>query len=252
MANNAEYKLIEYASAVTESVRHANVILPPDYDGVKKFPVLYLLHGIGGDENEWKGADPANMSWKLAEEKMAKEMIIVLCNVRTRKNDAVNMEDIYTLEHFKSFDRFIDDLLGSLMPYVEANFMVKTGRENTAIAGLSMGGRESLYIGLTKCELFGYIGAFSPAFGLLKYSNFNVDEPGLLGEEGFVVKEEYKDDTLVMIVHGIEDDIVRDEPVKYHNCLVKNEVVHSFDYIRGGHDFTVWTKGLDMFIRKLF
>ena len=62
-------------------------------------------------------------------------MIVVMPNVRARANDAVNLQDIYTLENYKAFDNFINDLRDDLMPYIEVNYPILTGKENTAIAG---------------------------------------------------------------------------------------------------------------------
>ena len=101
---------------------------------------------------------------------------IFMPNVRAREDDSANPSDIYSTEHFKAFDNFINDLRDDLMPYMEENYSVATGRENTAIAGLSMGGRESLYIGTKLTNQFAYIGAFCPAVGVLKSEDYTTEE----------------------------------------------------------------------------
>ena len=73
-------------------------------------------------------------------------MIIVIPNVRAGEDDAYHNDTAFSLEQYAKFDNFINDLRECLMPYMEDTYSVATGRENTAIAGLSMGGRESLYI----------------------------------------------------------------------------------------------------------
>ncbi|MCI7129796.1 MAG: alpha/beta hydrolase-fold protein [Lachnospiraceae bacterium] len=249
---SAQWREIRYFSKVTRTYRRANVILPGGYDEKKNYPVLYLLHGIGGDENEWKAANPEIVSANLVQEKKACEMIIVLVNARARAEDQVPQEDLFTIEHFRAFDAFKQDLTGCLMPYMETNFKVLKGREHTAIAGLSMGGRTSLYIGLTMTDVFGYIGAFSPAFGLLPYTNNGVTEEGLLGERGLCLPKEHAEDTLVMIVHGTSDTVVRDEPVRYHEALERNGSRHVFDLVEGGHDFRVWSYALNIFLQTIF
>lgn len=241
---------IEYYSSTTQCNRKANVLLPVGYSEEKKYPVLYLLHGIGGDQNEWLYGKPEYVIGNLIASGEAEDMIVVFPNVRARKNDAANPSDIFTLEHFQAFDNFINDLSKDLMPYIEENYSVKTGRENTAIAGLSMGGRESLYIGFSMPETFGYIGAFCPAFGIFGYSNNNVIEEGLFTEDTFTLPKDLK--TLVMIVKGKSDGVVRDEPLKYHNALVNNEVDHIYYETEGGHDFSVWGHGLYSFTMRLF
>lgn len=242
---------IEYPSTTVGNTRKAIVLLPPDYDSQKAYPVLYLLHGIGGDQSEWMYGNPKAILGNMIAEGLAKPMIAVFPNVRAREEDSANPSDIFTKEHFQAFDNFINDLETDLMPYIKENYNVLEGRENTAIAGLSMGGRESLYIGLTLQENFGYIGAFSPAFGLLPYTNMNVIEEGLLKEDGFVLNEGYED-TLIMIATGDNDGVVRDEPYKYHMALEKNDVPHIYYEVPGGHDMNVWTNGLYYFAQELF
>lgn len=237
---------VEYSSNTTGSVRKANILLPPGYTEEKEYPVLYLLHGIGGNHTEWMGGNPGAIIGNLIAEGEAKEMIIVMPNVRARKNDAANPADIYTTEHFKAFDNFINELKNDLMPYIEANYSVAKGRENTAIAGLSMGGRESLYIGLTMPDVFGYVGAFCPAPGVLPYDV----EAGLFTTDNFKLPEGYE--SLIMIVAGSNDTVVGKWPETYHQTLTNNGTEHIYYVTGGGHDFTVWKHGLYNFAKRIF
>jgi len=246
----ATLKEITYDSKTTGTTRKANIILPPNYDEAKKYPVLYLLHGIGGDHNEWLGAEPVTVISNLIADGQAKEMIVVIPNVRARANDEGNPPDIYNFEHFKAFDNFINDLRDDLMPFVNANYPVLTDQKNTAIAGLSMGGRETLYIGLSMPETFGYFGAFTPAPGLLKYTNFGVTEEGLFTKESFTLPEGA--DNFVMINAGASDDIVKIWPETYSKTLEENGVAHIFYVTEGGHDFVVWKNGLYNFVKRIF
>lgn len=237
---------IEYDSKTTGTKRKANIILPAEYDTNKEYPVLYLLHGIGGDHNEWLGADPVVVIGNMIARKEAEEMIVVMPNIRARAEDAGNPSDIFTLEHFQAFDNFIYDLQDDLMPFIEENYSVEAGRENTAIAGLSMGGRESLYIGFTMADTFGYVGAFCPAPGVLPYDT----EKGLFEKDEFVLPPEY--DSYVMIVEGSNDNVVGQWPSTYHQTLLDNGVEHTYYVTEGGHDFNVWTHGLYHFAKELF
>lgn len=245
-----EIQEISYDSKTTGTIRKANVILPPDYNKDKRYPVLYLLHGIGGDQNEWLGAEPVNVISNLIAAGDVTEFIAVIPNVRARANDEGNPQDIYTKEHFEAFDNFINDLKENLMPFVEENFPVLKGRENTAIAGLSMGGRETLYIGCSMPETFGYIGAFTPAPGLLPYTNFGVTEEGLFTDKTLGISLD--GGHFVMINAGESDKIVSIWPMTYHETLEKNGVNHMFYVTEGGHDFVVWKNGLYNFVRRIF
>ncbi len=234
-----------YFSDTTGKYRKVNIILPPDYTEEKEYPVLYLLHGIGGDENEWLDGNPAYVA-----EGLAKDMIIVIPNCRARANDAATTE--FSLEHYKAFDNFINDLRDNLMPYMEDNYSIATGRKNTAIAGLSMGGRESLNIGLHMPETFGYIAAFSPGFGVFAYEANGVKEDGLFTEETFRLPEEYKDHTLLMLNNGISEGGENALGGQCHKVFEKNEIPHLFYVTEGGHDFKVWKHGLYNFALQIF
>lgn len=247
---NVEYGetvYVKYPSATTGTERKLKIILPAGYTEEKQYPVLYLLHGIGGDQNEWFGAKPDIVIGNLIAAGEAPEMIVVLPNVRARANDAANPSDIYTPAHFAAFDNFINDLQNDLMPYIAEHYSILTGRENTAVAGLSMGGREALYIGLTMPETFGYVGAFCPAPGVLPY---NV-EKGLFQREAFKASEEFGD-TFILINAGKTDGVVGDWPRTYSETLTANGTEHIFYVTDGGHDFTVWKHGLYNFVKRIF
>lgn len=235
-----------YPSTTTGKNRKVMILLPPDYTEEKQYPVLYLLHGIGGDENEWGGGRPTWVVGNLIASGEAPEMIVVMPNVRARENDKANPSDIYTPAHFAAFDNFINDLRNDLMPYMKANFSIAEGRENTAIAGLSMGGRESLYIGLTMQDTFGYIGAFCPAPGVLPY---NV-EKGLFPTADFKAVEGME--PYILINAGQTDGVVGAWPKTYADTLTANGTANTFYVTRGGHDFTVWKHGLYNFVKNIF
>ncbi len=245
-----EELVITYDSKTTGTSRKATVVLPVGYTKEKEYPILYLLHGIGGDHNEWKDGQAGLVISNLIATGEVKEMIVVMPNVRARENDEGNPSDTYSLANYWAFDNFINDLRDDLMPFMEANYSVAKGKENTAIAGLSMGGRESLYIGFNMHETFGYIGAFCPAPGIFGYTNFGVTEEGLFTPDTFTLPK--GSDNFVMIVKGESDEIVREFPEIYHETLQKNGVEHVYYTTPGGHDFEVWRHGLYNFVKRIF
>ena len=141
-------KLIEYQSESVGTTRKANVYLPPKYDAKKKYSVLYLLHGSGGDENEWyrDGGVPNIIMDNLYADGKVKDMIVVMPNGRAQKDDS----RAGGMGSFRAFGDFDKDLIGSLIPYIEKNFSVYTDKNHRAIAGLSMGGGQSLNFGLRR------------------------------------------------------------------------------------------------------
>lgn len=235
-----------YLSRTTGAFRKVLVLLPPDYTPEKAYPVLYLLHGIGGDHSEWSHGKPDIVVGNLIASGEAPEMIIVMPNVRARANDAANPSDVYSPSHFAAFDNFINDLTNDLMPFIAKEYSIAEGRENTAIAGLSMGGREALYIGMSMPEIFGYVGAFCPAPGVLPY----YAEAGLFQTADFRLAEGY--DSYILINAGASDGVVGEWPETYAKTLTENGTENTFYVMPGGHDFNVWKHGLYNFAKRIF
>ena len=246
---------VTYPSKTTGADRLCHVILPRNYSTEKTYPVLYLLHGIGGDHNEWLGGNPLEVVSNLVDKGEASEMIVVIPNVRAMKEDAIPKE-VFGPVNIAAFDNFINDLKDDLMPFIKANYSIKTGRENTAIAGLSMGGRESLFIGFSMSETFGYIGAFSPAPGLLPMPapgpGLGPDFPGQFTEDEFKIPEGAPIPYFIMMCNGEQDEIVKKVTAHYEETLNANGVEHLYYTMPGGHDFTVWKNGLYHFAKKIF
>jgi enterochelin esterase-like enzyme len=138
---------ISYVSKTVGTVRKALVYTPPGFSKKKKYPVLYLLHGIGGDEKEWlKGGRPQVILDNLYAAGKLKPMLVVMPNGRAMKDDRA-VGNIYGPDKVAAFANFEKDLLTDLIPYIEKHYPVLTSRENRAVAGLSMGGGQSLNFG---------------------------------------------------------------------------------------------------------
>ena len=136
-----------------------------------------------------------------------------------------------------------------------------TGRENTAVCGFSMGGRVSLHVGFMLQDMFRYVGAFCPAPGILEHTTNNVHEDGLFTPETFTLKQEYMDDTLVLIAAGKNDGVVGKNPKNYADTLEANGVPHIYYETMGGdenhkggggHEANVYKHGLYNFLRRIF
>lgn len=239
---------IEYYSTTTSNNRKAKVIFPPYYDSNKKYPVLYLFHGIGGSENEWLGGNPNEIVNNLVAEGKAKEMIIVIPNIRARHDSIKKEPEFFSVEHFREFDNFLNDMRNDLKPFIEENYPVRKGRDNQAVAGLSMGGRAALHVGINMIEDFAYIGALTPAVGVLPYDLEN----GLFKNEDLTLPDKYKKNTLILIEKGNKDGVVGDWPDEYSKVLWTNGVNHVYYVTDGGHDFNVWKNGLYNFVRRVF
>lgn len=174
---HGDLRQVWYSSSMMKMPRRMFIYTPPGYDRSKdKYPVLYLLHGWGGDEEEWTNAGylPQLMDNMLADKKI-KPMIVVMPNGHPDEQAAPHVlpsssgqaalpnAQVSEMHTRLSEKGMMDDII----PYVEANYRVKTGRESRAIAGLSMGGEQAVYIGLNHLDRFAWIGTFSGAYVML-------------------------------------------------------------------------------------
>ncbi|ORX80058.1 alpha/beta-hydrolase [Anaeromyces robustus] len=244
---------VKYYSNITKCKRTLNVLLPLNYTDDKKYPVLYLLHGLFCDEDTMLDEDIAviPISTNLAIQGKAKEMIIVFPNEYVPKN-GISLPPEPTDEYFEGYDNFINELVDNIMPFIESKYSVAKGRENTAIAGFSMGGRNSLYIGFKRPDLFGYIGAFSPAPGVIPGKDkFHGYHKGL-----FTKEDDFRTSPqpiINLISCGTDDTVVNGFPKHYHEVLTRNQQKHIwYEVPDANHDFKSVCSGLYNFILTLF
>jgi enterochelin esterase-like enzyme len=230
---------IEYESKTVGVKRKAQVYTPPGYTKEKTYPVLYLLHGIGGDEREWtRGGSVDVILDNLHADKKIVPMIVVLPNGRAGKD--VTARDPFPKQG-PAFAAFEDDLLKDLIPFIEKNYSVKSDRENRALAGLSMGGGQSLNFGLANLDTFAWVGGFSSAP--------NTRRPGDLIKDHAEAAKKLR---LLYVACGDKDGLFRiSEGV--HTMLDEKKVPHVYNVIPGGgHDFRVWKSDLYTFSQLLF
>jgi len=231
---------ITYNSRTVGNKRRALIYTPPGYSKEKKYPVLYLLHGIGGDEKEWlNGGQPQVILDNLYAEKKIEPMIVVLPNGRAMTNDRAN-GNIMASDKVEAFATFEKDLLKDLIPYIEKNYPVIKDSENRAIAGLSMGGGQSLNFGLGNLGKFAWIGGFSSAP--------NTKKPEELVPDPEEAKKLLK---LLWISCGDKDGLITYSK-RTHDYLNTNNVPHIYYVDHGYHDFKVWKNSLYMFSQLLF
>ena len=143
---------VEYDSKTVGVKRKAVIYLPPGYSAGTKYPVLYLLHGIGDDERGWseKGAAAVILDNLAADRKIVPQIVVM---PNGRASATVTVQTPWG-EQFPAFAAFEKDLLNDLIPYVESHYSVKSDRAARALAGLSMGGGQTLNFGLGHLETF--------------------------------------------------------------------------------------------------
>jgi enterochelin esterase-like enzyme len=213
------------------------VYTPPGYTKDKKYPVLYILHGIGGDETEWQRfAKVDALMDNLVADQKAGPMIVVMPNGRAQKDDRANA-GMQAAPAFAVFER---DLLDDVIPAIESRYSTRTDREGRALAGLSMGGGQTLNFGLGRLDTFAWIGAFSSAP--------NTKPPVELVPDPAAAKEKLK---LLMITCGNKDGLFNISK-GVHTYLKEKEVPHVWHVDGQGHDPTHWANALYNFSQRIF
>ena len=242
---------VTYFSKTANRDKGANVWLPPGYDSSEQYPVLYVNHGYGGDENTMaNGSDILEMATSMIQSGDAVPMIIVFTDQYSDpahpKQTGNGQADV------PGYDAFVEDMPGSLMPYIESHYPVKTGRENTAISGFSMGGRESLYIGMKCCDKIGYIGAAAPAPGIFQTKDQFMDHPGVMSKDEIRIDPPYSP-YLLLIAGGTSDNMVNDFPKQYYDLFTAHGTESIFLSVPGGgHDNSTVIPLMYNFIRFIF
>jgi enterochelin esterase-like enzyme len=236
--DRGKLETVEYDSTTVGVKRKAQVYTPPGYSKDQKYPVLYLLHGIGGDENEWTRGGSANVILdNLYADKKAVPMIVVLPNGRASKDLTARSPFNQQGPAFAAFEK---DLLNDLIPFIEKTYPVKADRESRALAGLSMGGGQSLNFGLSHLDTFAWVGGFSSAPNT-KPAGDLVNDPADAAKL-----------RLLWVSCGDRDGLMRISQ-RFHDVLEDKKVPHVWRvHSGGGHDFAVWKADLYQFAPLLF
>lgn len=235
---HGKLEMIEYESKSVGTTRKMNVYTPPGYNADETYPVLYLLHGIGGDETEWERfAKPDALFDNLIADGKAVPMIVVMPNGRAQKNDRAEGN---VFESAPAFEAFEDDLLKDVIPTIESRYSVNSDRTHRALAGLSMGGGQSLNFGLTHLDTFAWVGGFSSAP--------NTKAPEELIPDPEKAKEQLE---LLWLSCGNKDGLIRISQ-RMQRFLKEKEISHEWNVDTYGHDATHWRNNLYHFGQLLF
>lgn len=259
-----EYESTEYISddesaKKTPIDRYAMVVLPKDYSKTKKYPVIYMLHGLSDTPESMvgngildDGAGTQYVVWNAIANGDVKECIVVYpCVCCNEEGKSSFKTDAKTASYY---DYIINDLTKVLMPAINKEYSTLTGRENTAVCGFSMGGRETLNIGIRRPDLFSGIGLFNPAPGAL-------DGGDMLTKADLKLADEYINSTYIQITKGAADKVVGSNPTNYYNALKAAGIPCSYYETMGGdpagkgdggHWATVYRHGLYNFLKRIF
>jgi enterochelin esterase-like enzyme len=235
---HGKLEMVDYESKTVGTTRKMQVYTPPGYSKEKKYPVLYLLHGIGGDETEWQRfAKPSIVLDNLLADGKVTPMIVVMPNGRAQKNDRAEGDVFRSAPAFAAFEQ---DLLKDVIPAIEALYSVQADREHRALAGLSMGGGQSLNFGLAHLDTFAWVGAFSAAP--------NTKPAAELVPDPAKAREKLK---LLWLACGKKDGLIRISQ-GVHAYLKEKDVPHVWHVDGNAHDPTEWKNNLYLFAQRIF
>lgn len=246
----------DYFGDGAEVEKKANVYLPYNYDENKQYNVLYLMHGIGGDENEW-GMTDDNSKIKMIIDNLTfhgdiEPFIIVTPNGRSAADHSSDSD-------YNSFYCFGQELRNDLIPYIESHYStyaeydengydLSLTRDHRAMAGLSMGGMQTINIGIGEClDLFGYFGAFSAA----PTSNPSTRTAELLKDNTLPIHYFYN-------ICGTEDNIAYNSSSTAAKNLpavcdqFRDGENFMWQELPGAHDFKIWYLGFYNFAQIAF
>jgi enterochelin esterase family protein len=236
-----------YYSKLANDHRDFYVYTPPDYfsDTKTKYPVLYLLHGFSDDASGWTAVGRANVIVdNLIAQGKAKPMIVVMplgygdYDVIRRGWGSWSDKD---LAH-RNLSKFTDILISEVMPQAERSYRIKKDRDSHAIAGLSMGGAESLLTGLNHLDQFAWVGAFSS--GGIDLQTFGEEFPNVDANANKKLK-------LLWVACGTDDRLIKVN--RDFKSWLKDKGVQFTDIETPGvHDWLVWRRNLAAFAPLLF
>ena len=231
-----------YDSVVTGTKRKAQVYLPPGYSTERRYPVLYLLHGIAGNQDEWRGyVHAAEILDSLLADGKGTPMIVVMPNGRVLADDRPPpAERMFTPEHVAGFAQFERELLEVLIPAIDKRYPTLAGRKQRAIAGLSMGGGQALNFGLGHLDTFAWVGGFSSAPTTKPGAELMSAQALARGQPSLLYLSCGNKDGLFSVSRG------------FHQYLKQHAITHVWNVDEHGHDRDSWADNLYHFGALVF
>lgn len=238
-----------YDSTTTGSQRNVLVYLPPGETRARKLPVVYLLHGYGDDHLAWKEVGRAHfiLDNLIAEQKI-RPCVVVMPYGHPVPIDLRKEFDDYAETNLERMER---DLLKDLMPLIEKQFPVSTTPSERAIVGLSMGGGQSLTIGLKNADQFGVVGGFSSASPQGTDQELDERFASLVEHAKRGSHQEPAKLQRIWIACGKEDFLFQRNN-RFVDWLKSKSIQHTYHVSEGGHDWMVWRRYLAQFLQLSF
>jgi enterochelin esterase-like enzyme len=239
---HGDIRIKSYYSTVTNKWRRFYIYIPAGYDEniSEKYPVLYLLHGGGEDERGWATQGKTDLIMdNLIADKKASPMIIVMA-------DGNMPLPAFSEDVLKVFEA---EMKQSIIPFVEKNYRVKTEANFRALAGLSMGGIQTLYAGVNNTDMFSYLGVFSSGWIQPMQNDLANSQYEVMKKNSDLINSNLKQ---LWISMGGKEDIA------YKNCQLmlskfdELKIRYTYSEYPGGHAWPVWRNNLYNFAQLLF
>ena len=250
---HGEVRAVWYESPTLGAKRRMMIYLPPGYDESRqKFPVLYLLHGTGGDETVWlEQGHAAQIMDNLIASGKAEPMIVVMPNGHTDTPAAAGMgpDNNYqpTFAHKQWMEGTFESSFNDIVTWVDNNYRTRASKRYRAIAGLSMGGYHSLYISANQPDDFNYVGLFSAAIGRMDQGKSKIYDNL---EEKLIAQFKQRPRLYWM---GIgKDDFLYKDNAAFRELLDKNRLRYTYHESGAGHEWANWRDYLVIFSQLLF
>lgn len=245
---------VTYFSTTADDDKRVNILLPPGYDENGAYPVLYMIHGWGGDYTGHLHEDSyLHMLYgNMFREGLAKPMIIVGVDMYTGKQSVKDDLDGYGLR--AAYDKTVDDIAVDLMPFMKANYAIAEGRENTAVAGVSEGGAKSLCTGFQWLDRIGYIAGIAPDGNVIAVNGYYSDSYWSIPY--FDSLPQPTQDTMPIYLYlavGSEDPYNIYSTQYYSEVFRDRGLGYQYDYVEGyAHNSEFWRVCMYNFINKIF
>ena len=246
-------KDVSYYSSTAGDDKQCNILLPAGYDESKKYPVMYVFRGFGGShDNQIDDASYLTLLYgNMLHDGLAVPQITVNVDMYIDKQADKDSKSDEQLRYI--YDKAIDDVAVDLMPFIEKNYNVLTGRENTAVAGMSEGGAKSLCTGFEWLDKFGYIGAFAPDTGVIPTEYYKGTFWNTPYMQEFPKPTEANTPYYLYMSVGSKDPWNIDCTLYYRDVLNKMGVKNQTDLVEGyEHDSNFWQQCFYNYLNKIF
>jgi enterochelin esterase-like enzyme len=241
---HGDIRIKRYFSPVTNSWRQFYIYTPPGYDvnTNRKYPVLYIQHGGGEDESGWATQGRADLILdNLIAENKARPMLVVMADGNFGSGGIAGFGE-------PVLRQFENELMQVIIPFVDKNYRTQSGAANRALAGLSLGGLQTLYAGIKNTQHFSYLGVFSSGW----FSNL----PALSNPQYEFMKNNAA--TINNNLKSLWVSMGGKEDIAYNNCKLmlarfdEMGIKYSYSEYPGGHTWPVWRNNLYNFVQLLF